>query len=152
MRHTPRSSWFIHVGVVDLFHSILALNIISGHCVMEDDYLLSSNKSAGQQRRGFISKLWHTDWCPWVPARYVLALMTFLGIVNVYALRVNLSMALVVMVNDSDNQADADIQPHPVSTCTQLIVLRRLIATILVLLQAFVWTDTQQGTYFRTCN
>lgn len=80
--------------------------------VMEDVYLLSSSK---EHSRSLLRKIWHTDWCPWLPARYVIALMTFLGIVNVYALRVNLSMALVVMVNDSSNQADMDIQPHAVS-------------------------------------
>lgn len=79
---------------------------------MEDVYLLSSSK---EHSRSLLRKIWHTDWCPWLPARYVIALMTFLGIVNVYALRVNLSMALVVMVNDSSNQADMDIQPHAVS-------------------------------------
>ena len=84
--------------------------------MMEDEYLLSSSKSAGEKRQGFISRLWRTDWFPWMPARYVLALMSFLGIVNVYALRVNLSMALVVMVNDSKSQSHDDIQPHPVST------------------------------------
>lgn len=48
-----------------------------------------------------VTRIWHTDWCPWIPARYVLAVMSFLGFVNVYALRVNLSMALVVMVNNT---------------------------------------------------
>ena len=60
---------------------------------MEDDYLLSSSIKSEKQRRSFIGKLWHKDWFPWIPARYVLALMSFLGILNVYALRVNLSMA-----------------------------------------------------------
>ena len=50
-----------------------------------------------------VTRIWHTDWCPWIPARYVLAVMSFLGFVNVYALRVNLSMALVVMVNNTED-------------------------------------------------
>jgi hypothetical protein len=36
-----------------------------------------------------------------VKARYVLALMGFLGFANVYAMRVNLSVAIVAMVNNS---------------------------------------------------
>jgi hypothetical protein len=35
---------------------------------------------------------------PWFGARHLFALMGFLGFVNVYAMRVNLSVAIVVMV------------------------------------------------------
>ena len=45
--------------------------------------------------------LWYRDLVPFIPARYVLAMMGFLGFVNVYALRINLSMAIVAMVNTS---------------------------------------------------
>uniref|UniRef100_A0A1X7UP95 Major facilitator superfamily (MFS) profile domain-containing protein n=1 Tax=Amphimedon queenslandica TaxID=400682 RepID=A0A1X7UP95_AMPQE len=38
-----------------------------------------------------------------LPARYTLAIMSFLGFVMIYALRVNLSMAIVIMVNNSAN-------------------------------------------------
>lgn len=34
------------------------------------------------------------------PKRYVLLLMTFIGFVNIYCMRVNLNVALVAMVND----------------------------------------------------
>ena len=68
------------------------------------------------QTRGRLS-VWRTDWCPWIPARFVLAVMVFLGFVNVYILRVNLSMTLIVMINDSvsssSNTSDK-IQHHPV--------------------------------------
>ena len=46
-------------------------------------------------------RIWRKDLCPFVPARYALAIMSFLGFVNVYALRVNLSMAIVEMDNDT---------------------------------------------------
>lgn len=36
---------------------------------------------------------------PWVSARYALAILSFLGFFNVYALRVNLSVAIVQMDN-----------------------------------------------------
>ena len=36
-----------------------------------------------------------------MPARYVLTIMMFLGFVNVYALRINLSMAIVAMANNN---------------------------------------------------
>lgn len=35
------------------------------------------------------------------PARYTFALLGFLGMANVYAMRVNLSVAMVAMVNSS---------------------------------------------------
>ena len=35
-----------------------------------------------------------------VPKRYILLLMTFIGFVNIYAMRVNLNVALVAMVNN----------------------------------------------------
>ena len=38
-----------------------------------------------------------------LPARYLMAITGFFGFVIVFALRVNLSMALVVMVNSSAN-------------------------------------------------
>ena len=46
-----------------------------------------------------------TDCFPWVPARYVIVIIGALGFVNVYALRVNLSMAIVRMVNSSANHS-----------------------------------------------
>ena len=35
-----------------------------------------------------------------VPKRYILLLMIFIGFVNIYAMRVNLNVALVAMVNN----------------------------------------------------
>ncbi len=46
-------------------------------------------------------RLWRRDYAPAIPARYVLAFMSFLGFCNVYALRVNLSMAIVEMDNST---------------------------------------------------
>ncbi|XP_065897726.1 sialin-like isoform X2 [Dysidea avara] len=40
---------------------------------------------------------WYIDFLPFVKARYVLVFMLFLGLCNVYALRVNLSVAIVQM-------------------------------------------------------
>ena len=82
----------------------------------ENDYLLVGKSK--HRKKSFIRRLWHTDWCPWIPARYVLAIMSFLGFVNVYILRVNLSMALVVMINDSTT--NENIVPHPVGGDTFL--------------------------------
>ena len=45
--------------------------------------------------------VWRRDYCPQIPARYVLAFMSFLGFCNVYALRVNLSVAIVEMDSDT---------------------------------------------------
>ena len=38
--------------------------------------------------------------CDWLPKRYLLAILSFFGFLNVYALRVNLSVALVAMVSN----------------------------------------------------
>ena len=59
-----------------------------------------------------IRGLWRHDFFPCIPARYVLAIMSFFGFVNVYALRVNLSMAIVPMVNNSAN-ASSNIVSSP---------------------------------------
>ena len=44
----------------------------------------------------------HLDSNKWrgVPKRYILLLMTFIGFVNIYAMRVNLNVALIAMVNN----------------------------------------------------
>lgn len=82
--------------------------------VMEVDSLLPLPRSRTKRTwRRTHAQCWRTDWCPWLPSRYVLALMGFLGFVNVFVLRVNLSMALVVMVNDS--RSNIREQPRPVS-------------------------------------
>ena len=47
------------------------------------------------------SRLWRTDCVPFIPARYVIAVVGCLGFVNVYGLRVNLSVAIVQMVNST---------------------------------------------------
>ena len=44
-----------------------------------------------------------------VPARYVLAVLSFLGFANVYALRVNLSMAIVAMVQQPDDPPASEV-------------------------------------------
>ena len=41
------------------------------------------------------------DYFPCIPARYILSVMGCLGFVIVYALRVNMSVALVAMVNET---------------------------------------------------
>ena len=81
---------------------------------MEDTYLLLSRNKAARQKRNCLRRLWRQQWYRWLPARYVLAVMSFLGLVNVYILRVNLGVALVVMVNKTSSGNHSDIQPHPV--------------------------------------
>ncbi|XP_055339424.1 sialin-like isoform X2 [Paramacrobiotus metropolitanus] len=38
---------------------------------------------------------------PWIPARYILVILAFFGFFNLYALRVNLSVAIVAMVGNA---------------------------------------------------
>ena len=46
-----------------------------------------------------LKRLRQVDIFPWIPARYALAILSSLGFFNVYALRVNLSVAIVQMDN-----------------------------------------------------
>jgi MFS family permease len=61
------------------------------------------NSAVEHDKRSFLKLLLRKDCCPCIPARYVLAVMGFLGFMNVYALRANLSMAIIKMVNSSAN-------------------------------------------------
>ena len=62
-------------------------------------------------RSRWIPTCWYIDCLPCVKARFVLSFMVFLGLCNVYALRVNLSVAIVPMTskNPSNNQRWADL-------------------------------------------
>ena len=57
-----------------------------------------------QSKRSRLARLLCVDCLPCVPARYILALVSCLGFVQVYALRVNLSVAIVQMVNNDSSQ------------------------------------------------
>ena len=48
---------------------------------------------------------WQYDFAPCMPARYVLVVISCLGFINVYALRGNLSMAIVAMTNSTTNSS-----------------------------------------------
>ncbi len=74
---------------------------------MEEDQplLVPSGSNRKKQWNKTIRDLWHLDLFPCIPARYMLAIMGFLGFVNVYALRINLSMAIIAMVNSSANHS-----------------------------------------------
>ncbi len=54
-----------------------------------------------KQARKDIHKCCCRDCFPCIPARYVLSVMGSLGFMIVYALRVNMSVALVAMVNET---------------------------------------------------
>ena len=55
----------------------------------------------GERHHSLPGRLWRLSLAPCIPARYTLAVLSFLGFVNVYALRVNLSVAIVEMVNST---------------------------------------------------
>ncbi len=75
----------------------------------EDKPLLVSSKEDGNKKK--TTSILSKDCVPWIKCRVVITIMTFLGLVNVYALRVNLSMAIIVMVNNSDT-TDNDNPVH----------------------------------------
>ena len=48
----------------------------------------------------------------YVPRRYILVALSCLGFANIYALRVNLSVALVAMVNSTFANANSEYKSH----------------------------------------
>ncbi|GFY65931.1 hypothetical protein TNIN_189051 [Trichonephila inaurata madagascariensis] len=53
------------------------------------------------------------------PARYVFALLGFLGFFNVYAMRVNLNVAIIAMVKESNHSSGTNSQE--VMACEELL-------------------------------
>lgn len=58
---------------------------------------------------------------PWLGVRHLFAFLGFLGFVNVYAMRVNLSVAIVAMVNSTDG-GNGNSSVHHNGTCPVPIV------------------------------
>ena len=71
-----------------------------------------------------IRALWRTDFFPFLPARYVLAIMGFLGFFNLYALRVNLFITIVAMVNESADSSSHLVRIYKRINCLCIIALR----------------------------
>ena len=72
--------------------------------------------------------------CRWISVRYQLAWLAFFGFLNVYMLRVNLSVALVAMVdtkaNDNHNHGVIECQPVDNTTSpTVCLLFYKLLAT-----------------------
>ena len=55
-----------------------------------------------------VQALWRKDWCPCIPARFVIVLWCFLGLFCMYALRATLSIAILVMVKEGDSEDSQD--------------------------------------------
>lgn len=88
--------------MVDI-HGEVEKKLESSSCVeVEDDQLpllaLIKNPESSHH-------FWQRDILPCFPTRYVIVIITFVGFMNVYALRINLSMAIVAMVNTSANHS-----------------------------------------------
>ena len=54
-----------------------------------------------ERPRSLPERLWRRSPAPCIPARYSLAVLSFLGFMNTFALRINLSVAIVEMVNST---------------------------------------------------
>ncbi|KAG1655420.1 Sialin [Nymphon striatum] len=65
---------------------------------------INSARSSFSKNAKFFAK--GQGWCQRIPKRYILAIMSFLGFFNVYALRVNLSIAIVAMVSNTTTVLD----------------------------------------------
>ena len=62
--------------------------------------------------------------CGLLPKRYLLAILSFLGFLNVYALRVNLSVALVAMVS---NRTVTDLNDNITITVSMMMAITLLL-------------------------
>ena len=80
---------------------------------------IPEREAQASRHQWLLKGLWNQDYCPWIPARYVLAVVSFLGFFIVYALRVNLSMAIVTMVNNSANGTPKDVS-REIILCTTM--------------------------------
>ena len=74
----------------------------------EESLLFSASDGLDEMRTKRSNDPLAKDCCPWVKCRVVVTLMAFLGFVNIYILRVNLSMAIVVMANDTGTGSSAN--------------------------------------------
>ena len=70
----------------------------------EEEVLISVNREQEHRKRKKRFILCK-DFFPFVPARGVLAVMTFLGTFVLYALRINLSVAIVAMTNATSDKS-----------------------------------------------
>ncbi|KAF8787065.1 sialin-like [Argiope bruennichi] len=77
------------------------------------DMKVNSDSFETGDRKGLVSskKSWRRYFSN-IPARYVLTILGFLGFCNVYALRVNLSVALVAMVNVTETNKSEECGGH----------------------------------------
>lgn len=131
---------YMHVtlmGVGPIYHNHVT-KLIS--CVREMGEADSDTKNLlnGLQKKrksSWIPRCWYIDCFPCIKARYVLSVMTFLGFCNVYALRVNLSVAIVQMTAKHPHHNQRSIYFNCLSEYIYLSYYR-----------SFDWTDAEQGT------
>ncbi|KAJ9590663.1 hypothetical protein L9F63_016291, partial [Diploptera punctata] len=97
----------------------------------DDDELLIIPEISSEQRR-----LQDGQGC--CRTRYVMALMGFLGFANVYAMRVNLSVAIVAMVNNS-------AIPQDIMNITDVCPVENDNMTVTQPDGEFVWDESTQG-------
>ena len=67
----------------------------------EKNLLLSDKHTLLPNTRQFLYQLWRKDTFHCIPARFIIVIMCFLGISTVFALRVNISIAILAMVKES---------------------------------------------------
>ena len=93
--------------------------------------LNQSHKKQGKKKLRWVPTCWYIDCLPFIKARYVLVFMLFLGLSNVYALRVNLSVAIVQMTakNPEHGQRYGEWL-QLLNIYTQILILEILIGQI----------------------
>ena len=71
--------------------------------LLSNDHSLTSTSTTVQA-----IYIWRKDWCPCIPARFVIVLWCFLGLFCTYALRITLSIAILAMVKEGDSEDSQD--------------------------------------------
>ena len=72
--------------------------------LLSNDHSLASTSTSATVQ----AILWRKDWCPCIPARFVIVLWCFLGLFCTYALRTTLSIAILAMVKEGDSEDSQD--------------------------------------------
>uniref|UniRef100_A0A061QHU2 Sialin n=1 Tax=Cupiennius salei TaxID=6928 RepID=A0A061QHU2_CUPSA len=79
----------------------------------------------------------------YVPKRYILAALSFMGMFNVYAMRVNLSVAMVAMVNSTASYSSNG--SHAIVECPNLISRRQAAESENFIGEQYNWDAKTQG-------
>lgn len=62
----------------------------------------------------FQATVWRKDWCPCIPARFIIVLWCFLGLFSLYALKSTLPIAILAMVREGNYDGNQETKTNKV--------------------------------------